>query len=221
MEIGNWVRPVANDDTGHGALQEQIYEYEDATEVRILDIVEIPIIKHFPIDGQPENYVIDESKKWKKISSLSPKSIQNISDSVESIWNDPKAPSSNIVTAHYDQQGLIKQSLCLVKPSNFLIKLSNDFDDYKKTYKRKIVASFDYNGVHYDNISVTCPSVRKVLNNQYPHEGGNEVIKSLRNGDNYMLCMSLSPRFGDAEHHYKLVATVFDFDGYLQRKYIA
>jgi hypothetical protein len=106
-EIGSWVRPVPNDNTGKGALLEEMYKYEDGNEVRILDIVEIPIIQHFPIDGQPENYVIDESKKWKKISSLNSNSIQNISDNVESIWNDPNAPSSNIVTAHYDQQGLI------------------------------------------------------------------------------------------------------------------
>lgn len=221
VEIGSWVRPVANDHTGHGALQEKMYEYEDGTEVRVLDIVEIPIIKHFPIDGQPENYVIDESKKWKKISSLNPTFIQSISDNVESIWNDPQAPSSHIVTAHYDQQGLIKQSLCLIKPSSLLITLSNDFNSFDESYKKKITASFIYKGVYYDKISVTCPSIRKALSNKYPREGSESVTIPLLKMDNYLLCMSLAPRFGINDHHYKLVATVFDFDGYLQRTYIA
>lgn len=220
VNVGRWVRPVANDNTGHGALTDQMYLYEDGTEVRVLDIVEIPILRHFPIAGQPENYVIDDSKRWKKISSLRAGSIPNISENIADVWNDPNA-ESHIVTANYDQNGLISQSLCLVKPGNLLITLSNEFNDYEQRYKKKIVASFSYLGVNYENISVTCPSTRRILTNQYPNEGQEAVTMPLKKGDDYVLCMSLSPRFGSDEHHYKLVATVFDFDGYLQREYAA
>lgn len=220
VKVGRWVRPVANDNTGHGALTNQMYLYEDGTEVRVLDIVEIPILRHFPIAGQPENYVIDDSKKWKKISTLKADCIPNISENIADVWNDPDA-ESHTVTANYDQNGLISQSLCLVKPSNLLITLSNEFNDYEQCYRKKIVASFSYLGVNYDNISVTCPSTRRILTNQYPNEGQEPVTMPLRNGDDYVLCMSLSPRFGYGDHHYKLVATVFDSDGYLQREYAA
>lgn len=220
VKIGRWVRPVANDDTGHGALTDQMYLYEDGTETRVLDIVEIPVIRHFPIAGQPENYVIDDSKKWKKISSLHAECIPRIVENIADVWNDHDA-ESHIVTANYDQEGLISQSLCLIKPSNLLITLSNEFNDYEHCYKKKIVASFNYSGVNYENISVTCPSTRRILKNKYPNEGQEPVTMSLRKGDDYVLCMSLSPRFGHDSHHYKLVATVFDFDGYLQREYTA
>ena len=218
VKVAGWVRPVANDNTGHGALTAQMYLYEDGTETRVLDIVEIPVIRHFPIAGQPENYVIDDKRKWKKISSLNPDCIHQIAENVVDVWNDPDA-ESHIVTANYDRRGLISQSLYLIKPSNLLITLSNEFNDHKKCYKKIIVASFSYSGVKYENISVTCPSTRRMLTNQYPKEGREPVTISLRNGDNYVLCMSLSPRFGNDAHHYKLVATVFDFDGYLQRVY--
>ncbi len=103
-----------------------------------------------------------------------------------------------------------------------MITLSNEFNDYEQRYKKKIVASFSYLGVNYENISVTCPSTRRILTNQYPNEGQEAVTMPLKKGgDDYVLCMSLSPRFGSDEHHYKLVATVFDFDGYLQREYAA
>jgi hypothetical protein len=218
VKVGKWVRPVANDNTGHGALTDQMYRYDDGKEARVLDIVEIPILKHSPIDGQPENYIIDESKKWKKIGSLRADCIQNISEDIEDLWNDPNA-KSHIVTEKYDQDGLISQSLCLIKPSNLLITLSNNLNEYEQCYKKKIVASFSYLGVNYENISVTCPSTRRLLSNQYPGEGQDPVTMPLRNVDNYVFCMSLSPKFGNDGNHYKLVATVFDFDGYLQREY--
>ena len=220
VKVGGWVRPVANDGSGHGALTERIYLYEDGSEASILDIVEIPVIRHFPIAGQPENYVVDESKKWKKIGTLNANCIPRITENAPDIWNDTNT-QSNIVTAGYDQKGLISQSLYLIKPSNFLITLSNEFNDYEQSYKRKIVASFSYSGRAYRNISVTCPSAKRILTNQYPKEGRDPITIPLRKGDDYVLCMSLSPRFGNDENHYKLVATIFDFDGYLQREYAA
>lgn len=218
VKIGRWVRPVANDGTGHGALTEQMYHYDDGTATRVLDIVEIPVIRHFPIAGQPENYVIDDSKTWKKISSLRAESIHNIVENIADVWNDPTA-KSHIVTANYDRNGLISQSLYLVKPCNLLITLSNEFNSYEQCYKKKIVASFSYSGVNYENISVTCPCARRILTNKYPNEGQDPVTMALIKGDDYVLCISLSPRFGNDAHHYKLVATVFDFDGYLQKEY--
>lgn len=220
VKIGDWVRPVADDGTGHGALTEEMYSYEDGVEVRVLDIVEIPISKPFPSNGQPENVAINDGVKWKRVGSLNAKSIPNLIENVESVWNDINA-ESHIVTASYEEKGLILKSLCLIKPVNFLITLSNEFNDYEQRYKKKISASFSYCGVNYENISVTCPSTRKILKNQYPKEGENPIIMPLKKGDDYVLCMSLSPRFGNQEHHYKLVATVFDFDGYLQREYAA
>jgi len=220
LTIGDWFRPVADADPKKGSITEEMYKYEDGTEVKILDVVEIPVIKHAPIDGQPENYVIDKSKKWKKTRSLTPGSIPKIAENPVSIWHDPES-AINTVTANYDEKGLITQSLYLIKPCNLQVTQSHDFDEYSDTYKKKLTASFSYLGKNYENISITCPSTKLILFNQYPKEGEPSTTKPLRNGDNYVLCMSLSPRFGDSEHHYKLVATIFDHNGYLQRKYAA
>lgn len=216
--VGNWVRPVSNDGTGHGTLTREMYTYSDNTEVNILDIVEIPILRSSPIAGQPENFIIDQSVTWKKVTTFSPTHVQKLVDQTNSIWLEDGV-STDIVTSSYDENGLITQSLYLIKPTNLMLTLSLDYNDYEGKYKRKIVAQFDYDGVRYENLSVTCPSTRRVLTNQYPEEGGGPVTMPLRKGDDYNLCISLSPRFGEQNHHYKLIATVFDFDGYLQRTY--
>lgn len=218
--VGSWVRPVADDETGHGALSNNMYCFEDGSEVKVLDIVEIPVTKHYPIEGQPENYVINSREKWIHKGSLRADSIPYITEKAGNIWNDPNSESHK-VSATYNQSGLISQSLYLVKPSNLFMTLSNEFNNYKQKYKKKIVANFTYEDVNYQNISVTCPCVRRILTNRYPQEGQEPITFSLMKGDNYVLCMSLSPKFGSDNDHYKLVATVFDFDGYLQRKYAA
>lgn len=220
VNIGVWLRPVANDGSGHGALTPPMYTYADGSEVKVLDIVKISLLTPFPLEGQPENFVINENIKWIKCGELDPRTIQNISEPMANIWLDPLAPSSNIVTTAFDQAGLIKQSLCLIKPRNLRITLSNEYNEYKHYYQLKTTASFNYLGIDYQDISVTCPCVRRMLKNKYPREGNDPVTINLHKGDDYLLCMSLSPRFSAANHHYKLVAAVFDYDGYLQRTYI-
>lgn len=220
VQIGKWVRPVSDDTSGCGAITEEMYKYNDGSEVKILDIVEIPIVQHNPIAGQPENYIINEKEKWQKVSTFRADSMLNIIENVTDIWYEQDVPS-NMVTANYDEQGFIKQSLYLIKPINLRIMLSNEYNDFNQQYKRKIYANFNYNGIDYENISITCPSTRRILTNQYPTEGENPILTQLKKGGNYILCISLSPRFGNNQNHYKLVATIFDFDGYLQREYSA
>jgi len=215
LQIGSWVRPVPNDGSGHASLTEKMYRYEDGSEARILDVVEVNEVSKAEVPGQPENFVFDESTPWKKITSLRADSITNILDPVESIWHE-QGVDTNIVTALYDQTGGITQSLCLIKPSSFVVTLSHDYNDYEGKFKKKIVASFVYEGVRYEGLSVTCPSTRRIFTNQYPAEGEDAITLPLKKGDDYAICISLSPRFGGAQNHYKLVTTVFDYDGYLQ-----
>ncbi len=220
LTLGQWVRPVPNDGTGCSALAEEMYHYNDGTEVRVFDIVEVNRISGTEVPGQPENFIFDASIRWKKIAFLKADSIKNIADNVESVWLE-QGQDTNIVTAAYDEKGSINQSLCLIKPSSLTLTLFHDYNDYEGTFKKKIIASFYYNGVKYERLSVTCPSTRRALNNRYPVAGGAAVTLTLHKGDDYLLCVSLSPRFGVKQHHYKLVATIFDFDGYLQRSYLA
>lgn len=218
--IGSWVRPVPNDGKGYSALDEKMYRYKDGSEVRVLDVVEVDKVSIVNVPGQPENFVFDASKPWNKVSSLRADSITRIIDPIENIWSE-KGMATNIVSAYYDESGGITQSLCLIKPSSFFVTLSQDYNEYERRFKKKIVASFEYKGVRYEGLSITCPSTRRMLANKYPAEGEAAITLPLRKGDDYALCISLSPRFGGAQQHYKLVATVFDYDGYLQGKYQA
>lgn len=218
VTLGHWIRPVSNNDLNHNAITSDICRYSDGSEVKVLDIVTIPISSHSPVVGQPENYTVDDSKIWKKISILSAKSISSLVDSCEDIWLEDGGETDK-VSSIYEMAVGISQSLYLIKPTELLVTLSNQYNDYTEEFKKKITSSFNYNNQYYENISITDPAIRKALSRQYPNDGEKNIIMALKNGDNYTLCMSLSPQFGDAMKHYKLVATIFDFDGYLQKNY--
>jgi hypothetical protein len=99
------------------------------------------------------------------------------------------------------------------------VVLGQEYNEYESAYKKVIKASFDYNGITYEGLSITDPKFRRMLSRQYPAEGSEPNTICLRQGDKYYLCISLGPRFGHYNEHYKFIATIFDYDGYIQGTY--
>jgi len=214
--LDDWIRPVSDDDEHHGAVSDDHCAYDDGSIPRIYDLVEIDFLEGQVESGQPENELIS-ANPWRKIGSIRPDGIHNFKQEPDDIWNE--MVGRDYVSEQYEQQGNIENSLVIIRPENFQIHLTHDQNEYTGQYKKEIRASFDYEGVHYEHISITDPAIRKMLGRQYPDQGGDEVVTTLRKGDDCYLCLSLGPAWTDYNRHYKLVATIFDFDGYIQRTY--
>ena len=60
-----WIRPV-NTDINTGLSDRQI-SYEDGSLPKLLDIIEIDVLRADPLDNQTENYIINENETWIKI----------------------------------------------------------------------------------------------------------------------------------------------------------
>jgi len=218
LRIGSWFRPVPED--GIGAIAESSLVYSDGRHLRVLDVVELTTLDKVKVPGQPENQRYDTAVSWKYLGKFKASHVRNLVDSPDNIWLEDDQPT-NRISSHYAENNEITNSLYLIKPSRLMVTLENTFNEYKGCFKKKISASFEYNGQKYENLSITCPSTRLILKNQYPHEGDEPIALALRKGDDYYLCVSLTPEFGTGNYHYKLVATIFDFDGYLQGNYAA
>ena len=215
-QTSHWIRPVSNNPQTHGALSDADCAYEDGSTPKVYDVVELDFVERSASPGQPENELI-ANRPWRKIGEIQKQDVSLFLNEPECIWNEQIG--TDYVTAQYVANRNVRNSLNLIRPQNFLLQLSNYYNEFDGRYKREIRASFDYNGVHYEHISVTDPAIRLMLTNQFPAEGQEVVEMSLRAGDNLYLCMSLGPAFTAQRKHYKLVATIFDFDGYIQRTY--
>jgi len=216
--LGAWKRLVSSDINSNGAIFDKHFQGTGQDGIKVLDVIRVPVIAEQVQPGQPDNLLIDENECWQIQGRMPASSISALSDSPASLWLQTGV-DSHIVPFTVDDAAHISQSLYLIKPEQLRFSLSHEYNAFSGYYQRKIRASFDYNGQSYSNLSVTDPKVKRMLGRRYPAPGAPAVELTLMKGDNYYLCVSLTPRFGDAQHHYKLVATVFDFDGYLQEHY--
>lgn len=67
---GEWIRMVANTDCIRDELRDNHIRYEDGKFADIFDVVQVELLDHTPNYFQPENYLINASKRWKKIDKI-------------------------------------------------------------------------------------------------------------------------------------------------------
>lgn len=214
--LSNWIRPIPVNTTPINSAPISCCTLQDNKALQTLDIVEVNFDQNLNVVGQPENYSF-HGASWEKISFMTPNSICNLIEKPNSLWLE-SVNHSDFVTHKYVLDNSIAQSLYLIKVTNLIIKLGIEWDTFNNKNKYKIHASFVYNGVQYSNFSITCPALRKALKNKYPGQGQPDILMPLIKNDNYVLCVSLGPNISN-NRHYKFVAAVYDFDGYLQRTF--
>jgi len=214
--FSNWIRPIPDGTSSSSAVPIEYCSLSDNSLLQNLDIVEIELGNKLEIRGQPENTSF-LPVPWKKISSLNPSHISTLVEQPENLWLESEL-HTNFVNHNFILNNNISQSLYLIRVTNLKVTLGIEWDAYHQKNKYKIHASFIYNNIQYTNFSITCPALRKALKNKYPILGQPDIEIALLKGDNYALCISLGPNLQN-QRHYKFVASIFDFDGYLQKTF--
>lgn len=216
--LGPWVRLVSSDKDSKGAIFDRHFQLTEKESINVLDVVFVAIDGEQIIPGQPDNLLINESNKWTVQGRVPAMDVSTFIDKPMHLWQQDDV-ESHVVSPLADDENYVPQSLYLIKPANLVFTLSHDWNDFYARFEKKIRVSFSYNDQQYNNLAMTDPKVKRMLGRQHPKAGEKAKVRTLIKGDNYYLCVSLSPRFGTQQLHYKIVATVFDFDGYLQGHY--
>jgi hypothetical protein len=213
--INEWIRPIPNGTSFTAPVPHNFCNLNNNQQLKNLDIIEINLTQPINIQGQPENHFFDPDNSWQKIGSLKPETIFQLVESPKNLWLDTNCTSDRC-TPHFVNNN-VEQSLYLIKVNNLQISLSKENNTYNGEIQTKTLASFSFANQRYENFSITCPAIRKMLKNQYPEPNHPPKILQLRNGDDYILCISLGPLFHN--FHYKFVASIFDRTGYLQETF--
>jgi len=163
----------------------------------LLDIIEVPVVKKKSEIYHPENYVICNTS-WEKFGNFSYDDLEKIVDNPKSLWLIKDCYKDRIPLDYVKKSyGQINNSLLLIKPQNFKIKVKKvQYND--KRPKIKVRSKFEYKNINY-NLTVTDPVIEYI----YKKKGiGEYTVKS----NNLYLGISLGvPYNGDC---YKLVASV-------------
>ena len=83
---GAWIRPVSEREKQEVSEYER--QYEDGSDPKLLDVIDIPFLEHRPGEYQPENWLLDPKVYWSKVDKFSWGELELFLDSEGSLWQN-------------------------------------------------------------------------------------------------------------------------------------
>lgn len=69
-------------------MSEYERQYEDGSDPRLLDIIDVPLLEARPRDYQQENWLLDPEYYWQKVGSFEWDKLHRIADSGGTLWRN-------------------------------------------------------------------------------------------------------------------------------------
>ena len=193
-QAGRWIRPIG--DREQQDVSEYERQYEDGSDPRLLDVINVPLLGPRPSDHQAENWLLDPTYYWERVGKLSWFDLPSLVDPIEALWlgGDSSYDGLNDRVWLEAARGL-EDSLRLIHLETLHLSVFRPGEAFGNA-KRRVQGRFRYAGVEYW-LWVTDP----VYERRYlaKLDGDYQI------GECY-LTVSLGEPFGDACH--KLIAAV-------------
>ena len=191
---GRWIRPVSNRE--HQDVSEYERQYEDGSDPRILDVIDVPLLEPRPGSFQSENWLLDPEYYWENVGRLSSFDLPVLADPVAPLWRDGHSTyhgrNDKIPLELADSVG---DSLRLIHVDNLQLSVFKPSEAFGNS-KRRVQGRFRHAGSLYC-LWVTDPVCERQylakLDGTYPV-------------DECFLTVSLGEPFGGAV--YKLIASI-------------
>jgi len=153
--VGPWLRPVSVQETGELSACE--IQMSNGNLPQCMDVITIQTrgAKEHPY--QPENLLMEEGQAWVWQLRLPSTALHQLADGVDGLWQ-AGFHSANGLNDRVPEEILKKlamPSLCLIRPDDFVLDVSDDLDGRKKVH-----AKFTYREIPY-LLSVTDPVIEK------------------------------------------------------------
>lgn len=188
-----WVRPVS--ERPHQEVSETEREYQDGSDPRVLDIIDVPLLQHLPNGYQQENWLLDKGYYWSKAGTASWGDLIRMQDQPHLLWVNGDSTQNGfndqIVLSAANQ---LTSSLYLIHVDSIDLRVLTTGAGFG-TPRRRVQGRFVYRGSRYW-LWVTDPILtREVLSSGDERELGE-----------CLLTISLGEAFNN--HTYKLIAAV-------------
>ena len=144
---GCWIRPVSQRETQEVSEYER--QYEDGSDPRVLDIVEVPMLEPKSENYQTENWLLEPKYYWKKIGDFSPADLPALVDPVEPLWVDGHKTYHGINDkVPVDASGGIASSLRLISVNEIELAVFAPSEAFGNS-KRRVQGKFLHAGQKY------------------------------------------------------------------------
>jgi len=153
VRTGDFIRLVSDNEVINFAIPCSSTRYLDGSYCSPLDVVKVPIIEPRPLRFQPENILVDQTKKWIRLGQASLHDVINIHpfDDYDFIFGNASfAVNERTASA-------LGYSLTIVEVEDFELYTVLNADGQPRSRCR-----FQYRGCRYNDICVTDPSLYRV-----------------------------------------------------------
>ena len=189
-KFGRWIRPVNSED--YQGLPPRDRQYDDGSELQVLDILDVRVSHPLPKDHQSENWMLATPSSWTKVGVVTVGDLAEAIDDKATLWVNGYSTinglNDQVPRAAADQ---IHNSLALIKVDDLELSVYQDYRNY-----RLVRGTFWHRGANY-TLSVTDPN--------YYQEFRNKPDGDYRVGSCFVT-VSLSGVFGG--HAYKPLVLV-------------
>jgi hypothetical protein len=195
---GEWVRPVSARPTEEVSEDER--QYQDGSDPRVLDVIDVPLIRHHPHGCQTENWLLDADYYWSKVRQVGWMELQQYVENPATLWTNARrtyhGANDEILQADADQ---LPNSLVLIRVPVLELRVFAPGADFGNP-KRRVQGAFQHRGISYA-LWVTDPSIER---DYKARPDGDYAI------DQCCLTISLGEPFETKGHfyRYKLIAAI-------------
>jgi hypothetical protein len=156
--FGPWIRPVSARPSEEVSEYER--QYEDGSDPKVLDIIDIPLLDPTPRPYQPENWTLDPDYYWQCTGRASWNDLGLLEDHPQILWTN----TSSTYQGQNDRVSLreaqrVTGSLFFLRVRELTLRVFVPGLDFGKT-KRRVQACFLYGGASY-RLWVTDPIVER------------------------------------------------------------
>ena len=191
-----WIRPVSARE--HQEVSEYERQYENGADPRVLDIVDVPLLRAQPHEFQQENRLLDPAQYWVKRGAAAWDDLSQLADPLAPLWIDGHHTyNGRNDKVPLTQARTLRSSLRLIAVSGVMVDVFTPGETFGNR-KRRVQGHFRHHGVEY-RLWITDPLYeREYLAKPNGHY---EIGESF-------LTVSLGEPFNDA--CYKLIAAIVE-----------
>jgi len=190
---GGWIRPVSTRPTAEVWASE--CRYENNMTLKLLDVIDVPLLNPAPKLHQTENHEMDVTRRWLKVGELPWGALPQLCDKPQSLWINSGQTKTGILNRISPAEAVtLSDSLMLIRPHGFVVRIELNSRTGKKAFR----GNFEYDNTAY-SLSLTDP----VATNAF----ASRDVGDYPLNDTY-LCISLTEVFEKDGQCHKLVAAV-------------
>ena len=155
---GPWIRPVSARESEEVSEYER--QYRDGTDPRVLDVIDVPVLKAKPTNYQSENWLIHPDFYWQKVRSISRGELGQFVDRAMPLWIDGNSTfNGRNDRIPVEECNALDSSLRLVRVAELELVVSQPGINFGNP-RRSVQGRFRHAGMDYW-LRVTDPMVER------------------------------------------------------------